>query len=169
MNETEAQEAIEQMIQFIKSEANDRAMEIRKKTEEECTIGISHFANCWREGKPHLRGQKENENWVWKEAGWLRCAEENVIANWCESNSERSAALSKTKITKMDERNKLMEDIRKEAAERLNKKLTANKELYKSLLKNLILQVCIKPVSIRDSLSSWKSMWLFVAERATRK
>ena len=39
MNETEAQEAIEQMIQFIKSEASDRAMEIRKKTEEECTIG----------------------------------------------------------------------------------------------------------------------------------
>jgi hypothetical protein len=41
----------------------------------------------------------------------------------------------------MDERNKLMEDIRKEAAEKLNKELTTNKELYKNLLKKLILQV----------------------------
>jgi vacuolar-type H+-ATPase subunit E/Vma4 len=45
MNETEAKEAIEQMIQFINSEANDRAMEIRKKTEEECTIGRTIHAN----------------------------------------------------------------------------------------------------------------------------
>ncbi len=40
MNEKEAQNAIQQMINFIEKEAEDRAMDIRKKTEEECTIGI---------------------------------------------------------------------------------------------------------------------------------
>ncbi len=41
----------------------------------------------------------------------------------------------------MAERNKLMEQIRAEAAERLVKKLSSNKEEYAKLLKALILQV----------------------------
>jgi len=40
MNEKEAQNAIAQMIKFIESEAEDRAKDIKKKTDEECTIGI---------------------------------------------------------------------------------------------------------------------------------
>jgi len=39
MNESQAQKSIQQMINFIQKEAEDKAMEIRKKTEEECTIG----------------------------------------------------------------------------------------------------------------------------------
>ena len=54
---------------------------------------------------------------------------------------ERSAGLSKTKIKKMDERNKLMENIKNEAAAKLTKELASNPEAYKELMKKLILQV----------------------------
>ena len=39
MNINQAQGAIQQMINFIKKEAEDKAAEIAKKTEEEITIG----------------------------------------------------------------------------------------------------------------------------------
>jgi hypothetical protein len=42
MNESEAENAIQQMINFIDKEAQDRAEEIRKKTDEECTIGKAY-------------------------------------------------------------------------------------------------------------------------------
>lgn len=41
----------------------------------------------------------------------------------------------------MDERNKLMDSIRAESADKLSEKLTSNKELYKRVLKELMLQV----------------------------
>ena len=41
MNEKEAQDAIQQMIDFIQKEAEDRATEIKKKADEEFTIGIT--------------------------------------------------------------------------------------------------------------------------------
>ena len=53
MNETEAKNAITQMITFIESEATDRVAEIKKKTEEECTIG-GGMLTFRREGQPHL-------------------------------------------------------------------------------------------------------------------
>ncbi len=44
------------------------------------------------------------------------------------------------KIQKMGERNKLMENIKLEAGVKLNAKLTADKEMYKALLKKLVMQ-----------------------------
>jgi flagellar biosynthesis/type III secretory pathway protein FliH len=40
MNQPEAENAILQMISFIEKEAQDRAEDIRKKTEEEYTLSI---------------------------------------------------------------------------------------------------------------------------------
>lgn len=77
MNEREAQNAIEQMINFINKEAEDRAMEIRKKTEEECTIG-KVIGSRFRKGKSYLWGSKENEGGIRQEICGLCCPKENV-------------------------------------------------------------------------------------------
>jgi len=54
---------------------------------------------------------------------------------------EKSATLSKIKLRKMAERNKFMENIRAEAAEKLTQLITSDKSKYTALMKNLILQV----------------------------
>lgn len=54
---------------------------------------------------------------------------------------EKSAALSQVKIRKMAERNKLMENIKSEAAERLTSLIASDRSRYAALLKDLILQV----------------------------
>jgi len=54
---------------------------------------------------------------------------------------EKSAALNKTKIRKMAERNKFMEAIKNEAAEKLHSTLASDKKMHADLLKKLILQV----------------------------
>ncbi len=77
MNEAEAKNAITQMISFIESEANDRVMEIKKKTEEECTIGETTLTSG-REGEHDLRSPEENEGRVRKEDGRRRGAAEDV-------------------------------------------------------------------------------------------
>ena len=54
---------------------------------------------------------------------------------------ERSAAMNKTKIKKMAERNKLMENIKSEAADKLTALLISDKKAYAELMKKIILQV----------------------------
>ena len=67
----------------------------------------------------------------------------------------------------MDERNKLMENIKNEAAAKLTKELASNPEAYKELMKKLILQVpSLDSMIIRDCSNWWKQMLLFDAARA---
>jgi len=61
MNEKEAQDAIQQMIDFIQKEAEDRAAEIKKKADEEFTIGMTK-GRLRRERKHYFGSQKENED-----------------------------------------------------------------------------------------------------------
>ena len=54
---------------------------------------------------------------------------------------EKSASYNKAKIRKMIERNKLMESIKSEAAEKLTRIVTSDPTKYKALMKDLVLQV----------------------------
>ncbi len=39
MNEKEVEDAMQQMLSFIEKEAEDRAMQVTKRTEDECVVG----------------------------------------------------------------------------------------------------------------------------------
>ncbi len=76
----------------------------------------------------------------------MKAEYEKKLADYAvQKKIDRSAALNKTKIRKMAERNKLMENIKAEAAEKLTAILTSDKAKYKDLMKRLILQVSAIP------------------------
>ena len=56
---------------------------------------------------------------------------------------EHSSVFNKTKIKKMIERNKLLDQIKSETADRISSIVKGDKEKYKSITKDLILQVSL--------------------------
>eukprot|EP00830_Metopus_es_P003302 TRINITY_DN13109_c0_g1_i1.p1 TRINITY_DN13109_c0_g1~~TRINITY_DN13109_c0_g1_i1.p1 ORF type:complete len:299 (-),score=98.79 TRINITY_DN13109_c0_g1_i1:61-855(-) len=145
MNDKEAGKAITNMILFIKKEAEDKALEIQKKSEEECTI---EKGNILSEARKKMKADYEKK----------------MIDYAIQKKIEKSGALSKTKIKKMAERNNLMENIQAAAAQKIIQLLTKNPEAYKKLLKDLILQGLIKLMEVNVSLRCRKSDLEYVKE-----
>lgn len=112
------------MVNFIQAEATEKAEEIRVQAEEEFTREKEKLVD---DGKSRIRDIYEKKE-----------AQVKIERKISQSNEEKAARLSVLKL-----RNDTMIEILEETSERL-KEFSKNKQQYKELLEELILQSALQ-------------------------
>ena len=123
MNKEEADRQIEQMVQFIRQEANEKAEEIRIKTEQEFNISKLEFIE---QARVQLREE-------------YRLKEQRALT---EKRIERSSHINAARLSKIQRKNEVVERIREEARAKLAE--AAKHSKYPELLTALIVQGLIR-------------------------
>ena len=125
MDDSEASNVLDSMIQFINNHGAEQADQLRREADQEFTIECEKI----------IGAEKERLNKIFEQ----RLEQEGV-----EMKIKKSAVMNKQRIKKMVERNKWAEETYKESAIKLQQRLSKNKAEYKELLKKLIVQGLIK-------------------------
>ena len=125
MDDSEASNVLDSMIQFINNHGEEQADQLRREADQEFTIECEKL----------IGSEKERLNKIFD----ARLEQEGV-----EMKIKKSAALNKQRIRKMVERNKWAEEAYKSSHIKLNERMTKKPKEYKALLKNLIVQGLIK-------------------------
>ena len=125
MDDSEASNVLDSMIQFINNHGEEQAQQLRREAEQEFTIECEKLIGT----------EKEKIKKIFEQ----RLEQEGV-----EIKIKKSAALNKQRIRKMVERNRWVEEAFKTSKVKLNERLTENPDEYKDLLKKLIVQGLIK-------------------------
>ena len=125
MDDSEASNVLDSMIQFINNHGEEQADQLRREADQEFTIECEKIVGT----------EKDRLDKIFE----TRLEQEGV-----ELKIKKSKAMNVQRIKKMVERNKWAEEAFKESQTRLNERLSNNSEEYKELLKNLIVQSLIK-------------------------
>mmetsp|Transcript_32784 Transcript_32784/g.37172 ORF Transcript_32784/g.37172 Transcript_32784/m.37172 type:complete len:235 (+) Transcript_32784:65-769(+) len=121
MNEEEARRTVDQMAKFILQEADDKSKEIESRALEEYDIEKTKIIQASKV-KTHAEYDKKRKQFeVTKKIA-------------------RSNAINATKLRKMEARNQGIENIIEEARLDLAANVTKDKNAYKKLLKELIVE-----------------------------
>lgn len=125
MDDTEANNVLDSMIQFINNHGKEQADQLRREADQEFTIECEKIIGS---GKERLKKIFET-----------RLEKEGI-----EMKIKRSAAMNKQRIRKMAERNKWAEESFVDSQHKLYERLSKNTKEHKELLKKLIVQCLIK-------------------------
>ena len=85
---------------------------------------------------------------------------------------EKSKEQNMKRIQRMRKVNEYVEELKKETRNQIREKMKSDKDAYKELLKNLLIQVSSQDIAhiglYRDSLNLWKARFSSDAERLTK-
>jgi len=123
MNPSEAERQIAQMVEFIKQEANEKAEEIRVKTEQEFNIQKLEYIE---QAKIHIKEDFEKKK----------------LEELMKKRIERSSLVNASRLAKVKRRNDVVEKIKDETKEKLAE--ASKNPKYKDLLVALIVQGLIR-------------------------
>ena len=138
MNDNQAAQILNSMIQFIQQHGKERVSEITKQAEDEFTIG--------KEKQIEADKKRLTENYEAK----LQNAEAKL-------KIEQSAKQNKMRIEKMQIINELVEKLQTEAKRAMVQTLTSDSKKYEALLKDLLIQGLIKLIEADITLRVRKS------------
>jgi V-type H+-transporting ATPase subunit E len=125
MEDSEASNVLDSMIQFISNHGQEQAEKLEREADQEFTIECEKI----------IGSEKERLNKIFE----TRLEQEGV-----EMKIKKSAVLNKQRIKKMVERNKWAEESFKESQTKLQQRMSDNPDEYKEILKKLIVQGLIK-------------------------
>jgi len=125
MDNSQAQKRIKSMIDLIKQEAEDKASQIRKDAESTFNSEKEKFFNS--------QINKIKEQYRLK-------LEQYVV----QKRIQRSKIINAARLQKMNARHEVTMKIKEDAKQQLIQKLSSDKQLYKELLKKMIVQGMIK-------------------------
>jgi V-type H+-transporting ATPase subunit E len=125
MEDSEASNVLDSMIQFISNHGQEQAEQLEREADQEFTIECEKI----------IGSEKERLNKIFE----TRLEQEGV-----EMKIKKSAVLNKQRIKKMVERNKWAEESFKESQTKLQQRMSDNPDEYKEILKKLIVQGLIK-------------------------
>lgn len=133
MDKSFADARIQKMKDIIYDEAADRARKIREQTASQFSIEKSKILNQQKD-KLIADYKLKLENYSLQRRMWVK---PTIIVYLL---SERSTKINGARLAKMAERQKVSLKVKEDAKEALKKKLQ-NQELYKGLMKKMIVQV----------------------------
>ena len=125
MEDGEASNVLDSMIQFINNHGEEQADQLRREADQEFTIECEKLVGSEREKLKKIFEQRLEQEGV-------------------EMKIKKSAQLNKQRIRQMVERNKWVEEAFKVSKVKLNERLNGDADEYKELLKNLIVQGLVK-------------------------
>ncbi len=125
MNDIEASSILKSMIQFIQNHGNERVATINKQSEDEFTV--------------------QKENYIAEEKERIAAdVKERLRKDEITLKIERSKNDNKLRIERMKTTNELIIKLYKESRVKIVQKQKESPEVYKELVKNLIIQGLIK-------------------------
>ena len=125
MDDSEAGNVLDSMIQFINNHGEEQADQLRREADQEFTIECEKI----------IGSEKDRLDKIFE----ARLEQEGV-----EMKIKKSKAMNTQRIKKMVERNRWAEEAYKESQLILHERMTNNPEEYKKILKDLIVQALIK-------------------------
>jgi len=138
LKEEDAQKTLNAMVEFIESNAKEEVRKIQNRAQEEYNIKKESLI---KSAKDKLKNEYENKR------------QQYAI----KKRIERSAAITKTKLKKMEARNKCVELIMDETKEEIIKLLKNDRDVYKEWLRKLLIQGLIKMMEMEVIIKCRKS------------
>jgi hypothetical protein len=122
LSDAEVEKQIKHMMEFIKQEAKEKAEEIEAKAEEEFSIEKGRLVQ--QEKMKIMAAYEKREKQI-----------------DLQKKIQRSNLLNQARLKVLKQRDDAVQTLLEEARSRLSE-ITQNREQYRELLKNLIIQVC---------------------------